>query len=89
MEDAKLLADLPKEKRVAVGVIDVRSLEIEQPEQVVERIRKVLKHIEAERVTLTTDCGMKQLPRPVARAKLASLVLGARIVRREITGQEE
>jgi len=89
MEDAKLLADLPKEKRVAVGVIDVRSLEIEQPEQVAERVRKVLRHIDAERVTLTTDCGMKQLPRPVARAKLASLVRGARIVRREITGREE
>ena len=40
----------------------------------------------AERVTLTTDCGMKQLPRTVARAKLASLTAGAEIVRRELTG---
>ena len=27
------------------------------------RIRKVLKHIEPERVTITTDCGMKALHR--------------------------
>ena len=40
----------------------------------------------ADRVGLTTDCGMKQLPRTVARAKLASLTAGAEIVRRELTG---
>jgi methionine synthase II (cobalamin-independent) len=44
----------------------------------------VLKHIEPERVTVTTDCGMKQLPRPCAVQKLKSLVAGARIVRTEL-----
>ena len=84
MEDASLLAELPPEKSVAVGVIDVRTLEIEPPEHVAERVRKVLRHIEPERVTLTTDCGMKQLPRPVAVAKLSSLARGAAIVRTEL-----
>jgi 5-methyltetrahydropteroyltriglutamate--homocysteine methyltransferase len=84
MIDAALLADLPKEKTVAVGVIDVRTLEIEPPEHVAERIRKVLEHIEPERVTLTTDCGMKQLPRTCAAQKLAALVRGADIVRQEL-----
>jgi len=84
MEDADLLRRLPPEKRVAVGVIDVRTLEIEAPEQVAERVRKVLRHIEPERVTVTTDCGMKQLPRPCAAQKLRALVEGARIVRREL-----
>jgi 5-methyltetrahydropteroyltriglutamate--homocysteine methyltransferase len=68
-----------------VGVIDVRTLEIEHPDQVAERVRKVLRHIEPERVTLTTDCGMKQLPRVVALQKLRALVAGAAIVRRELT----
>jgi len=84
MEDAALLADLPRDKTVAVGVIDVRTLEIEHPEQVAERVRKVLRYIEPERVTLTTDCGMKQLPRPCAREKLKALVAGAEIVRKEL-----
>ena len=65
-------------------MIDVRTLEIEQPEQVAERVRKVLEHIEAERVTLTTDCGLKQLPRVVAVQKLRALAEGAAIVRREL-----
>jgi 5-methyltetrahydropteroyltriglutamate--homocysteine methyltransferase len=84
MADAELLAGLPPEKSVAVGVIDVRTLEIEPPQHVAERIRKVLRYIEPERVTLTTDCGMKQLPRPVAVAKLSSLARGAAIVRNEL-----
>jgi 5-methyltetrahydropteroyltriglutamate--homocysteine methyltransferase len=86
MQDASLLKDLPKSKGVAVGVIDVRTLEIEAPEQVAERIRKVLRHIGPERVTVTTDCGMKQLPRTVAAQKLRALVLGTRIVRKELQG---
>ena len=86
MEDAVLLADIPKDKGVHVGVIDVRTLEIEAPEQVAERVRKVLKHIDAERVTLTTDCGLKQIPRYCAQEKLKSLVAGANIVRKELEG---
>jgi 5-methyltetrahydropteroyltriglutamate--homocysteine methyltransferase len=86
MVDVAVLRDLPDDKRVHAGVIDVRNLEIEQPEQVADRIRAVLEVVPAERVTLTTDCGMKQLPRTVARAKLASLTAGAEIVRRELTG---
>jgi 5-methyltetrahydropteroyltriglutamate--homocysteine methyltransferase len=85
MEDASLLAGLPKSKSVAVGVIDVRTLEIEAPEQVAERIRKVLRHIDPARVTITTDCGMKQLPRTVAQQKLRSLVEGTQVVRREVS----
>lgn len=84
MEDIEILRELPDDKGVAIGVIDVRSLEIEHPEQVADRIRKVLAHIEAERVTLTTDCGMKQLPRPCAFQKLRALADGAAIVRREL-----
>ena len=83
--DADLLRALPGDKKVHVGVIDVRTLEIEHPEQVAERIRKVLGHIEPERVTLTTDCGLKQLPRPCAIQKLRAMVQGAAIVRRELS----
>ena len=86
VSDAAILKDLPRDKSVAVGVIDVRSLEIEAPEQVAERIRAVLAFVPPERVTVTTDCGMKQLPRTCARQKLVSLVAGAQIVRKELAG---
>jgi 5-methyltetrahydropteroyltriglutamate--homocysteine methyltransferase len=86
MADVAVLEGMPKDKTVAAGVIDVRTLEIEAPEQVAERIRKVLEVVPVERVWLTTDCGMKQLPREVAVAKLRALVAGAKLVRPEVTG---
>jgi 5-methyltetrahydropteroyltriglutamate--homocysteine methyltransferase len=84
MADADLLAELPAGRRAAVGVIDVRTLEVETPARVAERIGKVLRHIDPARVTITTDCGLKQLPRTVARQKLRALVAGTQIVRREL-----
>ena len=86
LPDVAVLRDLPQDKAVHAGVIDVRNLEVEQPEQVAARIRALLDVVSAERVTLTTDCGMKQLPRPVAKQKLKSLAAGAALVRRELAG---
>jgi 5-methyltetrahydropteroyltriglutamate--homocysteine methyltransferase len=40
--------------------------------------------VPADRVTLSTDCGMKPLPRTVARMKLKALADGAQIVRGEL-----
>jgi len=57
---------------------------IETPEQIANRARKVLEHVPADRVTLSTDCGMKPLPRPVAKLKLKALAEGAEIVRGEL-----
>jgi methionine synthase II (cobalamin-independent) len=84
-----LLRGLPDHLRTGIGVIDVRNLEVEHSEQVVFRIRQILEHIAPERVTRTTDCGKKQLPRPVALAKHRSFVQRAKIVQRELTGRAD
>jgi methionine synthase II (cobalamin-independent) len=84
MVDIAALKSLPKDKEVAIGVIDVRTSMIETPEEVADRIRKVIAEIPPERVYLTTDCGMKPLTRMVATMKLKALVQGAEIVRKEI-----
>ena len=51
------------------------------------RLREVIKYVPAERVAVTTDCGMKQLPRVCAVQKLHSLTAGAEIVRAELEGR--
>jgi 5-methyltetrahydropteroyltriglutamate--homocysteine methyltransferase len=73
-----------RNKKVHVGVIDLRDLTPETPEAVAERLRDALEHVPAERVVVAPDCGMKYLPRDVAYAKLAAMVAGAKIVRGEI-----
>ncbi|HLZ29469.1 MAG TPA: hypothetical protein VKV73_19300 [Chloroflexota bacterium] len=78
------LRSLPSDKEVGVGVVDVRTSMVETPRTIAERIRQVLGVVPAERVYLTTDCGMKPLPRMVARMKLQALSNGAQIVRQEL-----
>jgi 5-methyltetrahydropteroyltriglutamate--homocysteine methyltransferase len=85
MVDVDILKDLPEDKEVAIGVLDIRTTQIESAEQVAERIRKVIAVVAPERVYLTTDCGMKPLPRIVAKMKLKALADGAAIVRGEIS----
>jgi 5-methyltetrahydropteroyltriglutamate--homocysteine methyltransferase len=85
MVDVDMLKSLPEDKEVAIGVLDIRTTQIESPEQVAERIRKVIAVVPPERVYLTTDCGMKPLPRLVAKMKLKALVDAAKIVREEIS----
>jgi 5-methyltetrahydropteroyltriglutamate--homocysteine methyltransferase len=68
-------------KDVGVGVIDVKSYYVESPEDVEERVRACLRHVPAERLSVSPDCGLSQTARWAARRKLASLVEGARRVR--------
>lgn len=73
-------------RSVVLGVIDLGQEHVETPEAVAERIRGALEHIDATRLAVAPDCGMKFLGRDVARAKLAAMVDGARIVRAELAG---
>jgi 5-methyltetrahydropteroyltriglutamate--homocysteine methyltransferase len=68
-------------KDVGVGVIDVKSYYVESPEDVEERIRACLRHVPADRLSVSPDCGLSQTARWASRRKLASLVEGARRVR--------
>ena len=85
MVDIDALRTLPADKEVAIGMIDVRTTMVETPEQVAERARRVLEVVPAERVYLTTDCGLRNLPRIVAKMKLKALADGAALVRGELT----
>jgi len=87
MDGVDFLKNLPKDTGVQLGVLDIRTNAIEKPEQVADRIRMALKHVPAEKLTLSTDCGMKPLARMVAKMKLKALADGAAIVRKEIGGK--
>lgn len=68
-------------RELAAGVIDVKSMYLETPEDVVERIRAVLTHVAPDKLYLTCDCGFSASSRNLARAKLHALVAGAKIAR--------
>jgi len=81
--DPAVLEQLPS-KRVILGVLDLGDMNVESGEVVAERIRGALRHIDPERLLVAPDCGMKYLPREVARGKLRALVDGAALARAEL-----
>lgn len=68
----------------AVGVIDVKSYYVETPQDVAERVRACLKYAPPERLVFAPDCGLSQTARWAAREKLANMVEGVGLVRREL-----
>jgi 5-methyltetrahydropteroyltriglutamate--homocysteine methyltransferase len=71
-------------KTIILGVLDLSTHEIETPETVAGRIRRALPHVDAERIIVAPDCGLKYLPREVAFGKMKAMAGGAAIVREEL-----
>lgn len=85
-DDLSLLAEHAWDRQVGLGVIDVKSRQVETPELVAGRIRRALEVVPAERLVVNPDCGLRHLPVDIARAKLRAMVEGAALVRSELAG---
>ena len=87
-DPAKLVKQFPKELEIGLGVISVQNYEVETPEQVVKRTKRIIGKIEPERIWLNPDCGFapgmyRAFPREVAFAKLKSMTTAAKQLRKE------
>jgi 5-methyltetrahydropteroyltriglutamate--homocysteine methyltransferase len=80
--DCAVLAKL-EGKMIMVGCIDLNDMAVETPEVVAARVRRALPYVQAAKVILAPDCGMKYLPRPVAFGKLQAMVEAAKMLRAE------
>jgi 5-methyltetrahydropteroyltriglutamate--homocysteine methyltransferase len=85
--DLRLFRQYPWDRGVGIGVIDVKTTEVESAELVAARIRRALEVLPAGRLMVNPDCGLRHVPAHVARAKLRALVLGAGQVRSELAIQ--
>ncbi len=81
---------LPEGKKLIPGVIDTTTNFVEHPRLVADRIGRYARALGAENVIAGTDCGFgtaanrQDVFPPVAWAKLAALVEGARLASREL-----
>ena len=84
--DLEEIGERITDKKIAIGMIDHHTLQVERPEEIAANIREALKHIPAERLILCSDCGMGRegMSRRHARYKMVALVLGTNIVRKEL-----
>lgn len=71
-------------KGIALGVLDLSTPEVETPEVVAARIRRALDDVDVARLVLSSDCGLKYLPRDSAAGKMRALAAAAGIVRAEL-----
>jgi 5-methyltetrahydropteroyltriglutamate--homocysteine methyltransferase len=82
--DLSVLKALP-DKKLIVGVIDLADESpVEDVDTVVARIKQALKFVDADRLILAPDCGMKYLPRDKAFGKLSVLAKASARVREEL-----
>ncbi len=72
--------------KVGIGAIDHHTLQVESPEEVATIVRRALKVIPAERLVLSSDCGMGRegMSRRHAFYKMVSLVQGVNLVKKEL-----
>jgi 5-methyltetrahydropteroyltriglutamate--homocysteine methyltransferase len=73
-------------KKICIGVVSHRRLQVEQPEEIAASIRETLKHIAPEQLILSSDCGFGRqgCNRDIAFFKSAAIAQGTNIVRREL-----
>ncbi|MGC8566277.1 MAG: methionine synthase [Caldisphaera sp.] len=74
-------------KELGYGVVDVHTLQVESVNEIKESIDKLMKLdiIGPEKVYVDPDCGLKLLPRDIAKAKLINMVKAANIARDQYT----
>ena len=81
--DTSVLESL-RGKTIILGVLDLSDMAVESAQTVAARIRRALPHVDASKVIVAPDCGLKYLPREVAFGKMSAMVQGAAIVRAEL-----
>jgi 5-methyltetrahydropteroyltriglutamate--homocysteine methyltransferase len=86
-EDLRLLEQYQWDRGLGLGVIDVKTDQVESREQVAARIRRALRFVAPGKLSVNPDCGLRHVPPAAARAKLGAMVAGAAEVRGELGGQ--
>ncbi|WP_104525351.1 uroporphyrinogen decarboxylase family protein [Blastococcus atacamensis] len=71
-------------KGIALGVLDLSTPEVETPQTIADRVRRALDSVDVDKLMLSSDCGLKYLPRGSAFGKMRSLAQAAAQLRTEL-----
>jgi 5-methyltetrahydropteroyltriglutamate--homocysteine methyltransferase len=72
-------------KTILLGVLDLADMAVETPAIVAHRIRRAFRYVDANKIVVAPDCGLKYLPREVAFRKMEAMVAGTLVVRSELS----
>jgi 5-methyltetrahydropteroyltriglutamate--homocysteine methyltransferase len=71
-------------KGVALGVLDLSTPDVETPATIADRVRRALDHVDVDTLMLSSDCGLKYLPRASAAGKMRALAQAAAGLRTQL-----
>ena len=89
-----VLAGLPSDKEIGLGVVDPRTPDVETVEFILDKVRALLKFRKPEQIYLNSDCGFGTFSdRPmntpeIAAKKLRAIRQAAEILRAEYSGKK-
>ncbi len=83
-DDLRLIERYGWDRSLGLGVIDVKSVEVEAADLVAARIHRALELLPPDRLMINPDCGLRHVSADVARAKLRAMVAGTAQVRQEL-----
>ena len=88
MREIELFAPFNNElkKKICIGAVSHRTLQVERAEDVAGEIRNALKYIPPEQLIVSSDCGFGRqgCNREIAFYKAGAIAQGTNIVRREL-----
>ena len=87
MEILDAFADYRGSYGVGPGVFDVHSPRVPPPAEMADRLRQSLRYLAADRLWVNPDCGLKTRGWPEVEATLKNMVEAAKIVRKQVTGE--
>ena len=81
MSEIDLVGQWDKERILSAGLIDIKTHYSETPEDIIERVQTCLKYRDPERLEISTDCGLRRVPRYLAISKMSAAAEAARRLR--------
>jgi 5-methyltetrahydropteroyltriglutamate--homocysteine methyltransferase len=86
LSELDLWKEFGQDRELGAGVVDVKGFYPESPEEVADRIRRVLAVCRPEKLSVNPDCGFGWSPRYMCNQKVRALAAGAALARAKLTG---
>ncbi|HEV3383051.1 MAG TPA: hypothetical protein VG142_18955 [Trebonia sp.] len=81
MAEIDLAGSWDAERILSAGLIDIKTHYAETAEDIIERARVCLRYRDPERLEISTDCGLRRVPRYLAISKMSAAAEAARRLR--------
>jgi 5-methyltetrahydropteroyltriglutamate--homocysteine methyltransferase len=81
MAEIDLAGKWDRDRILSAGLIDIKTHYSETPDDIIERVRACLQYRDPDKLEISTDCGLRRVPRYLAISKLSAAAAAARRLR--------